>query len=120
MALLSLRGVGKDYAKIRPRGGRLRLVWDLLRGHGTREYFRALDDVSFTMQRGESIGVIGENGALAKWSHALGSGWDAEDSGAEPPFREIDGSFLDLIGEFIAYIGSDIEDPSRRKNAFYR
>ena len=61
--LLALAGVGKDYAKVETRGGRLRLVWDLLRGHGAAHVFRALDEVSFTMQRGESLGIIGENGA---------------------------------------------------------
>src|SRR6478735_5702838 len=62
-ALLTLEGVGKDYAKVESRGGRLRLVFDLLRGHGAAHVFRALDDVSFTMRRGESLGIIGENGA---------------------------------------------------------
>src|SRR6478609_8674601 len=62
-ALLTLEGVGKDYAKVESRGGRLRLVFDLLRGHGAAHVFCALDDVSFTMARGESLGIIGENGA---------------------------------------------------------
>jgi lipopolysaccharide transport system ATP-binding protein len=61
--LLSLAGVGKDYAKVESRGGQLRLVWDLLRGHGAAHVFRALDDVSFTLQRGQSLGIVGENGA---------------------------------------------------------
>jgi lipopolysaccharide transport system ATP-binding protein len=62
-ALLSLCGVGKDYAKIEPRGSRLRLVWDLLRGRASANVFRALDDVTFDLNPGESLGVIGENGA---------------------------------------------------------
>src|SRR6185295_10151763 len=62
-ALLELADVGKDYAKVETRGGRVRLVFDLLRGHGAAHVFRALDDVTFTMRRGESLGVIGENGA---------------------------------------------------------
>ena len=62
-ALLSLKGVGKDYAKVETRGGRLRLVWDMLRGHAAAHIFRALDDVSFDLRRGESLGIIGENGA---------------------------------------------------------
>src|SRR5678815_5476333 len=62
-SLLALDGIGKDYAKVETRGGRLRLVFDLLRGHGAAHVFRALDDVSFTMARGESLGIIGENGA---------------------------------------------------------
>jgi lipopolysaccharide transport system ATP-binding protein len=61
--LLSLEGVGKDYAKVESRGGQLRLVWDLLRGNGAAHVFRALDDVGFTLQRGQSLGIVGENGA---------------------------------------------------------
>jgi lipopolysaccharide transport system ATP-binding protein len=61
--LLRLAGVGKDYAKVETRGGRLRLVYDLLRGHGARHVFRALDEVSLDLRRGESLGVVGENGA---------------------------------------------------------
>ena len=61
--LMRLSQVGKDYAKVDTRGGRLRLVYDLLRGRGAAHVFRALDDVSFALSRGESLGVIGENGA---------------------------------------------------------
>ncbi|HEV2219092.1 MAG TPA: ABC transporter ATP-binding protein [Casimicrobiaceae bacterium] len=62
-ALLALADVGKDYAKVQPRGGRSRLVWDLLCGRSATHVFRALDGVSFEIRRGESLGVIGENGA---------------------------------------------------------
>ncbi len=61
--LLSAAGVGKDYAKVESRGGRLKLVWDLLRGRPAAHVFRALDAVDFELARGESLGVIGENGA---------------------------------------------------------
>ena len=62
-SLLHLDNVGKDYAKVDPRGGRVRLVWNLLAGRGASRVFRALDGVSFDLRRGESLGVIGENGA---------------------------------------------------------
>jgi len=62
-ALLRLAGVGKDYAKVDSRGGRLRLVADLLRGRPAAHVFRALDGVTLDLNRGESLGVIGENGA---------------------------------------------------------
>jgi len=62
-ALLELSHVGKDYAKVETRGGRLRLVLDLLRGRCAAHVFRALDDVSFSLARGESLGIVGENGA---------------------------------------------------------
>jgi len=61
--LLVLDGVGKDYPKLATRGGRLRLVARLLRGHEASDSFRALDEVSLTMRRGESLAVVGENGA---------------------------------------------------------
>src|SRR5204863_9280658 len=62
-SLLRLDGVGKDYAKVDSRGGRLRLVADLLRGRPAAHVFRALDGITLEMSRGESLGVIGENGA---------------------------------------------------------
>jgi lipopolysaccharide transport system ATP-binding protein len=62
-SLLELDNVGKDYAKVEARGGRIRLVLDLLAGRGAAHVFRALDGVSFELKRGESLGVIGENGA---------------------------------------------------------
>jgi lipopolysaccharide transport system ATP-binding protein len=62
-ALLRATGVGKDYAKVDPRGGRLKLVWDLLRGRPAAHSFRALDAVDFELARGASLAVIGENGA---------------------------------------------------------
>jgi lipopolysaccharide transport system ATP-binding protein len=62
-SLLKLDNVGKDYAKVEARGGRIRLVLDLVAGRGAAHVFRALDGVSFELKRGESLGVIGENGA---------------------------------------------------------
>jgi lipopolysaccharide transport system ATP-binding protein len=62
-ALLHLSGVGKDYAKLDDNAGRLRLVFDLLRGRGASQVFHALDEVSFDLAAGESLGIIGENGA---------------------------------------------------------
>src|SRR4029079_13005112 len=62
-ALLHLSGVGKDYAKLDANAGRLRLVFDLLRGRGAPQVFQALDEVSFDVAAGESLGIIGENAA---------------------------------------------------------
>src|SRR5512141_383113 len=61
--LLKLEGVGKDYAKSSRRSGHVRLLFDLLRGSPPTESFRALDDISFELEAGSSLGLIGENGA---------------------------------------------------------
>ena len=62
-SLLEVDDVGKDYAKVEARGGRVRLVLRPPAGRGAARVFRALDGVSFELKRGESLGVIGENGA---------------------------------------------------------
>jgi lipopolysaccharide transport system ATP-binding protein len=61
--LLALSGVGKDYPKVDANAGRVKLVYELLRGRGATHVFRALEDVSFQLAAGESLGIIGENGA---------------------------------------------------------
>ena len=44
---LVLSGVGKDYAKVTTRAGRVRLVWDLIRGRGARQVFHLTDNLLF-------------------------------------------------------------------------
>ena len=61
--LLHLSGVGKDYAKVDAHAGRIKLVFNLLRGRGAAHVFRALDGISFEIAEGASVGIIGENGA---------------------------------------------------------
>ncbi|MBK8738040.1 MAG: ATP-binding cassette domain-containing protein [Betaproteobacteria bacterium] len=60
---LKLDGIGKDYARLLKRSSRARLLYDLLRGKPATDYFRALNDVSFVLEPGGSLGLIGENGA---------------------------------------------------------
>ena len=62
-SLLRLEGIGKDYARSTNRSGHLRLLYDLLRGNPPTDFFRALNDISFTLETGSSLGLIGENGA---------------------------------------------------------
>ena len=62
-SLLKLDGIGKDYARSTNRSGHLRLLFDLLRGNAPTDFFRALNDISFTLEAGASLGLIGENGA---------------------------------------------------------
>jgi lipopolysaccharide transport system ATP-binding protein len=62
-SLLQLEGIGKDYARSSNRSGHLRLLYDLLRGNPPIDFFRALHDISFTLEAGSSLGLIGENGA---------------------------------------------------------
>ena len=62
-ALVSLRGVGKDYPKVATGGDRLRTLAALMFRSGSFPHFRALDGVDLEVRRGESVGLIGENGA---------------------------------------------------------
>ena len=61
--LARLVGVGKDYAVIASKGGRLRTVLDLILGRAMRDRYRAVQSIDLCIQPGESWGIIGENGA---------------------------------------------------------
>src|SRR5688572_24332804 len=61
--LLRLEGIGKDYARSANRSGHFRLLYELLRGIAPSDSFRALNDISFALDPGASLGLIGENGA---------------------------------------------------------
>jgi lipopolysaccharide transport system ATP-binding protein len=61
-AVIEVRGVGKNYHLYATPRDRLRqLVW----GHRKRFYedFHALQDISFDVGRGETVGIIGRNGS---------------------------------------------------------
>ncbi len=55
--LLEVRDLVKVFPK---RGGGLRGPWQKTQGHETG--FRAVDGVSFSLRRGESLGLVGESG----------------------------------------------------------
>ena len=61
MALIEVENLRKTFMVAIPRKGRLAAVRSLL----AREYriVHAVDDISFTMQRGEMVGYLGPNGA---------------------------------------------------------
>jgi lipopolysaccharide transport system ATP-binding protein len=61
--LLVLDGIGKDYPRLKNAGSQFRNFLAALSGRGVADYYRALDNISFSLKRGESLGLIGENGA---------------------------------------------------------
>ena len=62
--LLRLESVSKDYPLATASSrDQLAQVWSLLRGGAPGHVFHALHDISFTVQPGESLGLVGVNGA---------------------------------------------------------
>src|ERR1700752_578458 len=61
--LLRLEGISKDYARSSGKSSHVRLLYRLLAGNPPTDFFRALHDISFTLEPGASLGLIGENGA---------------------------------------------------------
>ncbi|MEO5694470.1 MAG: ABC transporter ATP-binding protein [Usitatibacter sp.] len=62
-ALVTLKGVTKDYPKISTSGDRLRTLAALLFRSRDVPHFRALQNIDLEVVRGQSVGIIGENGA---------------------------------------------------------
>ena len=62
-ALITLKGVTKDYPKISTSGDRLRTLAALLWRSRNMPHFRALEGVDLEVLRGQSLGIVGENGA---------------------------------------------------------
>ena len=61
--LVSARGLGKSYPQVFRSRDRLRALWRLLRGVPDADAVPVLRDVDLDVRRGESLGLIGENGA---------------------------------------------------------
>jgi lipopolysaccharide transport system ATP-binding protein len=61
--LVRLTAVTKDYPKVSTGGDRLRTLASLLFRRHEVPHFRALDHIDVEVRRGESLGIIGENGA---------------------------------------------------------
>lgn len=61
--LLSLRGVSKHYPLATTHSRRLSQLWAMLRQRPVQEVYRALDNVSMSVEPGRSLGLIGVNGA---------------------------------------------------------
>lgn len=61
--LVRMRGVAKHFPRSSRRGDRLRALLSLLRGRPAPDPVVVLQDIDLTVERGASLGVIGENGA---------------------------------------------------------
>lgn len=61
--LLDVCGVGKAYPASAMAGGRWRAILEILRSGRTSGSRRVLQDISFSVEPGQSVGIIGANGA---------------------------------------------------------
>ncbi len=62
-ALIELKGVTKQYPKVHRRADRMRALISLLLGRRQLAAVDVLSDITFSLERGVSLGLIGENGA---------------------------------------------------------
>ena len=62
-ALVEMRGVAKRYPLVHRKADRMRALMRLLLGLDGAQSVTVLEDVTLTIARGESLGIIGENGA---------------------------------------------------------
>lgn len=61
--LISLTNVSKSYPIIQQGRHQIAHVWARLRGTQPTHLFHALQDITFSVQRGQSLGLVGVNGA---------------------------------------------------------
>ena len=61
--LIQLAGVGKSYPLVQKGGHQLAQVWSRLRGTEPSHVFKALQDISFDVYPGQSVGLVGVNSA---------------------------------------------------------
>lgn len=99
MSAITLRGVGKRYTVVE---GQPMLVTRLFTHPGRRRRVRrlwALEDVSFTVARGETIGIIGRNGSGKTTLLKLLSGVSAPTTG----HLRVQGVIAPLIGVGVGF-----------------
>jgi lipopolysaccharide transport system ATP-binding protein len=61
--LVEVKHLCKRYPILASSADRLSALWDMLRGHASTRSTTVLNDISFQVMPGHSIGIIGENGA---------------------------------------------------------
>lgn len=81
MALIEVKSVSKIFRRNTGRKLLREQLVDLIRGHREEEIFYALRDVSFEVAEGESVALIGENGAGKSTMLSLVTGLAKPDTG---------------------------------------
>ena len=59
--VIRVEHVTMDFRRAQRTAGSIKEL--LLKGQGKRETFRALDDVSFQVEQGQVVGIVGTNGS---------------------------------------------------------
>ncbi len=123
MTAIEFRGVSKSFPR---HGGRLLMRHGLLRllSHTKRERFFALKDISFELQEGDGLAVVGANGAGKSTVLSLLAGLAQPDSGTirvrgrVAPLLELGSGFHpDLTGAENVFVNASLLGLSHRRTS---
>ena len=122
MSLIEVKGVSKIFHRNTGRKLLREQLMDLLRGRREEEIFYALRDVSFDVAEGESVALIGENGAGKSTMLSLVTGLAKPDTGSVKVNGRVaallalgSGFHPDLTGEENVYMNAALLGFSERE-----